>query len=79
MPRGRSLSARRDYVEAAGLRSCCVWKGRVGRRTGENDMASGAVHPQVVLFAGMAELVDATDLKSVGAHAPCGFESHSRY
>ena len=24
-------------------------------------------------------MVDATDLKSVGALAPCGFESHSRY
>ena len=25
------------------------------------------------------ELVDMTDLKSVGPKGPCGFESHSRY
>lgn len=30
-------------------------------------------------IAGMAELVDATDLKSVGGCPPCGFESRSRY
>src|ERR1035437_1339522 len=32
-----------------------------------------------VTRAGMAELADATDSKSVGAQAPCGFDSHSRH
>ena len=29
--------------------------------------------------AGVAEVADATDLKSVGTCVPCGFESHPRH
>ena len=31
------------------------------------------------MHAEVAELADATDSKSVGAHTPCGFDSHLRH
>lgn len=33
----------------------------------------------IIYGAGMVELADTTDLKSVGAEAPCGFKSRSRH
>ena len=32
-----------------------------------------------VIAAGVAKLVDARDLKSLGRRLPCGFESHPRH
>jgi hypothetical protein len=56
-------------------------RGEPRRERGLAEAASGVIDRRGLLWlrAEVAELADAPDSKSGGAHAPCGFDSHLRH